>query len=189
MTVAKIDGSLSDDMSPPLQADKDYLLFVDAPKMGGDFAGNPFYFVLHNGGGSNPVEKEKVPLANDMTAMAEVLTVAMGTQSFFVEGDVTLAGTDVDFFSMTVPAGMTKANMICGAQRSGSGLRGLKMSLIGMDGMTVIKTGVETADKDLLFQDLNVTAGEKVYLKVEAGMQDPAVTSTFYRCGVHFRAM
>jgi hypothetical protein len=189
IAVAKIDGSLSEDMSPPLQADKDYLLFVDAPKMGGDFAANPFYFVLHNGGGSNPVEKEKLPLENDTTAMAEVLTAAMGTQSFFVEGDVTIAGTDVDFFSMTVPTGMTKANMICGAQRSGSGLRSFKMSLIGKDGTTVIKTGVEAADADLLFQDLNVTAGDMVYLKVEAAMQDPAVTSTFYRCGVHFRAM
>jgi hypothetical protein len=135
------------------------------------------------------VEKEQVPLANDTANMAEALTVAMGTQSFFVEGDLKLAPADVDFFSMVVPTGMTKANMICGAQRSGSGLRSFKMSLIGKDKTTVIKTGVEAADKDLVLQDMNVTAGDTVYLKVEAGSQAADVTSAFYRCGVHFRAM
>jgi hypothetical protein len=185
--VAQIDGSSSDDLSPPLVSGMPYLLEVDA-KAGGDFMTNPFYFVIHYGGGSNPVEEEiTMMIPNDVALNAQPLMKAMTQDSFFIEGNVVVALADVDYFKMTVPPGNTLASVACGAQRSGSGLRQLKASLLKDDMMqTQLKTGTEAADKDLLLQDVAVTAGDSLLLKVEAAAQDMTVTSSFYRCGIHF---
>lgn len=183
-TVAQIDGSTSDDLSPPLDKGQDYLLVVEA-KAGGDFATNPFYFTLHYGGGSNPVETEP----NDTSLVAGALTQAMGQTSYFIEGNVVVALMDADWFSMTVPAMTNTMSAVCGAQRSGSGLRQFKMGLYKDPMGMPLKSGTETPSMDLILDDTAVTAGDTIYLKVEAATQDANVTSSFYRCGVHFRAM
>lgn len=189
---AEIDaGQELTDLSPPISSDKDYALVLAAN--GTNFGpANPFYFVLHNGGSSNPVEKDDV--VNSVELTPEALTKAQGTQSFFVEGNLTAAPADLDYFSMIVPAGQVKASIACGAQRSGSGLRTFKVSLHKQDPMTKALTalakgsGTETVSADLLVQDIAVTAGDTVVLKLEAGSQDALVTGDFYRCGVHFSA-
>lgn len=189
---ARIDGNLSNEMSPPLEVGKEYLIEMAAPAAGGDFAGNPFYFFLHNGGGSNPVEKELTGggAPNNTHLTAEVLVKAMNTQSYFVEGDLTGAPVDVDYFEVAVPAGMNVVSVACGAKRSGSGLENFKATVLGADGMMSVGTGTEAANMDLFLQNLAVPAGAmKLYLKLEAGSQNAMVTSSFYRCGVHFNMM
>ncbi|HLM72426.1 MAG TPA: hypothetical protein VK459_07040 [Polyangiaceae bacterium] len=171
---------------------KEYLLEMSAPASGGDFAGNPFYFVLHNGGGSNPVEKELQAgmTPNNTTVTAEVLVKAMGQQSYFVEGDITGAPVDIDYFKVAVPAGLNVVSIACGAQRSGSGLNGFKATLLGADGMTMVGTATEAADKDLFIQNAAVPSGAaELFVRLEAAGQNVAVTSSFYRCGIHFNMM
>jgi hypothetical protein len=189
---AQVDGATATEMSPPLTVGKEYLLEMAAPASGGDFAGNPFYFVLHNGGGSNPVEKELQAgmTPNNTTVTAEVLVKAMGQQSYFVEGDITGAPVDIDYFKVAVPAGLNVVSIACGAQRSGSGLSGFKATLLGADGMTMVGTATEAADKDLFIQNAAVPSGAaELFVRLEAAGQNVAVTSSFYRCGIHFNMM
>ncbi|MCK6593462.1 MAG: hypothetical protein L6Q76_38375, partial [Polyangiaceae bacterium] len=114
----------------------------------------------------------------------------MNTQSYFVEGDLTGAPVDVDYFEVAVPAGMNVVSVACGAKRSGSGLENFKATVLGADGMMSVGTGTEAANMDLFLQNLAVPAGAmKLYLKLEAGSQNAMVTSSFYRCGVHFNMM
>jgi hypothetical protein len=189
---AQIDGKLSNEMSPPLQVGKEYLIEMAAPASGGDFAGNPFYFFTHNGGGSNPVEKELGVggMPNNTTLTAEALAKAMNTQSYFVEGDITGAPVDVDYFKVAVPAGTNVISVACGAKRSGSGLNGFKVTIVGSDGMKEIMSATEAADKDLFLNAVAVPAGSTdLFLKLEAAGQNMGVTSSFYRCGFHFNTM
>jgi hypothetical protein len=126
-------------------------------------------------------------------ATAEALTdagasgAALGT--FYIDGDISKAG-DVDYYTITIPTGTKAISAACGAQRSGSGLRGLKLSLFKDDGTTALAasgaTGVETDLKDLSLSSVTVPAAvAKVVVKVEAASQDATVTSTFYRCGFY----
>lgn len=185
-TVAIITGE-SREIAAPLTAGGSYLLNVYAPASGGDFAANPFYFVNHFGGGSNPVEAEANQGSNNVALMAEPLEMAPGQKSYFIDGDLVPALTDVDWFSMAVPAGMSSMSAACVAQRSGSGLRGFTASAIAKDASTILKTGTETTAVDLALDGVPVIAGEKVFLKLQAASQAANVSSTFYRCGVQFR--
>ena len=188
-TVAQVDGQLSFDMAPPLEVGKEYLLQVSAPASGGDFAGNPFYFVLHSGGGSNPVEKELTAgqPPNNTALTAETLVQVMSQPSYFVDGDITAAPADLDYFKVSVPQGLKLVSLVCGSQRSGSGLTGFKATILGPDGTTTVKTGTETAKDELFLPQIPVPNGAtELYVKLEAAGQNPMVTSSFYRCGIHF---
>jgi hypothetical protein len=84
---------------------------------------------------------------------------------------------------------MTTFSVSCGGQRSGSGLRGLKASVLkGSDGTAIAgATATESELNDLLLQNAAVPANETaLVVKIEAASQAATVTSTFYRCGFHF---
>ncbi len=182
--VAKVDVSVGASFDVPVSVGTDYLAFY--ARAASPTGSNDFYFDLPGFSSGNPLEVNEV--ANGSLATPDALTESTSKAgSFYIEGD--LAPADLDHFSVTVPA--TNADTVsvaCGAQRSGSGLRGFTMELLKSDG-TSIASMVEAADKDALIDKSPVPAGEtKLVLKVSATSQAADVTSTFYRCGVHFAA-
>jgi hypothetical protein len=190
--VAEIDASLGKtipELSPPITLGKQYYLFVERPA-GATAGANDFYWFAHYVGGSNPLESTT---AHNTAATAQVLKNEMQSGSlaqYFVDGDISAAGTEADYYSLSLPSGAKSVTVVCGAQRSGSGLRGFKASIFKSDGTTPLaatgSTGTEDAMTDLSLQDVPVgTATGTVIVKVEAASQDPNVTSTFYRCGMY----
>lgn len=192
--VARIDnskgGAMDDgqqDLSPPVTVDKDYFLYVKAAA--GADGTNDFYFTPQLISSSNPIEKND--LTNGLPAMAETLTAAMGDPNrYFFEGDISL-DTDVDYFSAVVPDNLVDKKVLafCGAERSGSGLRGFKMTLSNAaDDKTIGMPATETATKDAAIAAADVGTATKINIKLETTMvKDVTVTSTFYRCVVVFQ--
>jgi hypothetical protein len=189
--VAKIpDGSLATELSPPLTLGKPYLLTV---KRGATMGNNDFYFVTHNAFGSNPLETEKAPGANDTIATAETTKAqdnADGSQTFFIEGDITTPA-DVDFYAIPVKSGLNSISVFCGAEGSGSGLRMTKAEVQGSDGTPVAGgSGVDSFDKGINVKAVKTPAGAtSVAVKISSPSVDPTVTSTFYRCGINVSKM
>jgi len=175
-------------LSPPLELGVDYLLFVAHP---GDTAGaHDFYFINHMGSGSNPVEAEDQ--ANNTAEGAEALELVNqddGSVSFFVDGNIVDAPTDVDHFLFTIPTTVTSPtiNVACAGDSAGSGLRDLKFSIADLTG-TALAGAEQTASEDGKSQIKNVMVPAEtssLLLKLEAGSQAAAVSSDFYRCGIH----
>ncbi|MDI3288064.1 hypothetical protein [Polyangium sp. 15x6] len=168
----------------PCELGTDYLFFMTR-KTGSTAGENDFYFVNHGGTGSNPLEAGP----NDAIDMPEALKATPNgtTTSYFVDGDLDAAPTDIDYYSVDVPAGSATISVACGGQRSGSGLRGLKVSVLGANDMPITGgIGTESETKDLFLQDVNIPAGvTSLKVKIEASSQDAEVASTFYRCGMH----
>lgn len=177
-------GQTPAQIAVPCELGTDYLFFMTR-KAGSTAGENDFYFVNHGGTGSNPLEAGP----NDAVDMPEALKATPNgtTTSYFVDGDLDAAPTDIDYYSVDVPAGSATISVACGGQRSGSGLRGLKVSVLGANNMPITGgIGTESETKDLFLQDVAVPAGvTSLKIKVEAASQDAEVTSTFYRCGIH----
>ncbi len=173
-------------VQPPLVLGQPYVLNVEHPTTSA--GANDFYFLLHGMGWSNPLEQDDI--GNDDPAGAELLSPdANQPLSHYLEGDLDLAklpSPDVDHFKAAVPAGATQVAFACTAQRSGSGLRGFTGEIL--DGATSLVTTVETAGTDVFSGYVAVPASAtELALKLSAQSQDPNVSSSFYRCGFHFR--
>lgn len=105
--------------------------------------------------------------------------------SYYIEGDI-VSLADLDHFSVVVSGGTTKVRVACAAQRHGSGLRDFTFSILKTDG-TQVASHVETAVADASLADVPVPAGAaSLILRASSGAKDAVLTSTFYRCGVHF---
>lgn len=175
----------------PITFGEDYTLHVES---GGDPGTNPFYFVLHYRSGSNPVETadtDPVVMNNNTIDKAELLPTLMsggGFEGGFISGDITVG--DVDYYELeAVPAAGDLVFATCSAQRAGSGLRNLKLTILNGDTMAPIPgaTATETADAtaNLGNDGIDLAGATKVVLKVEA-TQDLMVLGTYYSCGVVF---
>jgi len=171
----------------------DYLFFLERT-MGATKGANDFNMFTHIGGGSNPLEKETdaMPNSNDDFMVAETLATQNnmdGTFSFFVDGDISKAPMDIDVFAIDAKAGANLAtiSVACGAQRSGSGLRDFKATVLDDKGNPVsMAIATESATSSIFIDKRTIPAGAvKLFLQVEAASQDPNVSSTFYRCGIH----
>jgi hypothetical protein len=181
------------DLSVPVQVGHQYYLFVQHAE-GSSTPATDFYFISHFIGNFYYGDAEK-SLDNDTAAAAEVLKTPAGARAgtFFVDGDISAAGTDVDYYTISVPTEAKAASLFCSAQRKGSGLRGATFSLLKKDDTPLGPNNVltEAADKDLYLGDTKavpIPAGTtEILLKVEAASQDPNVTGTYYRCvvGIH----
>lgn len=180
--IAQVDVSLGANLGVPVTVGTDYLVFekrVAAPSGAHDF-----YFDLPGVATGNPVEQSES--ANDLAATAEALTESTG--SYYIEGNLTSI-TDTDHFSVIVPPSEADTiSVACTAQRSGSGLRGFTMAVLNGDGSAVSgATQTETANDDALIDAVATPSGQtKLIVKLTATSQDAAVSSTFYRCGIHF---
>jgi hypothetical protein len=150
---------------------------------GGTAGANDHYVLKALLGEENPLEAETMAGANDTSATAEALTVTdnMGVLRGYILA--TLSPMDVDFFSFDVPAGR-EINVFCGAQSSGSGVRGLQLQLLGSDGTTVVGMGTETATEGAAIEDVAPMAAGTHYVRLSATSQDAMVAGNFVRCGV-----
>lgn len=186
--IASIDLTKGGDIAAPLPLNKPFYIYI--PHAGGKAGANDFYFVNHRVSGGNPVEAKDSE--NNTWAGAEALEATdntTGGTSYFVEGNLTEAKTDKDHFSFAVPMGATHASVICSAQRSGSGLRDLVVTLFGEDGSSTSGLALETATDDALIKDFVIPKGaKKLIMQVKAGSQADGVSSDYYRCGVHLSA-
>lgn len=145
-----------------------------------------FYFFSHFVGSFYYGTLETDDVGNNLPATAEPIATPpnVSTAAFFVDGDIFPAGVDVDWYSLTIPAGSTMANIFCDAQRNGSGLRGAKFGIYD-DKNTKLGEYVEKANADNSLTMVNIPANTaKLLLKVEAASQDPIVNSGFYHCTV-----
>jgi hypothetical protein len=187
--VAEVDASLGGDISPPGNVADTYFLSVE--RKGTTAGARDFYFLMHNGTAyDNTAEVEPNDVygqATSLTAGCKATTV--GT-SCFGQGTLAPGGADtVDHFRFTAEAGQL-VSVACGAQRSGSGLRGLSLKLLdGSDGTDIANTaaGPEADDLDLLLEDASVGSVTDVVLELTATSQAVDVTSNFYRCGIHLQ--
>lgn len=191
VVIASIDNDVSSmedgaqSLAPPLMVDTDYFLHVQSP--GGSDGMNDFYFLRELVSGSNPLEADDV--ANNMAAGAQALSTAMNDPNrYFFEGNISMDG-DVDYYTAVVPGSlmMNQVGVFCGAQRSGSGLRGFKVTVTNAADDAMIGSATEAANADASVQATAVGGATTVRIKVEATMpKDAAVMSDFYRCGVAF---
>jgi hypothetical protein len=186
LDLAVVDATKNLSLDVPLVPDTEYWLFVE--REAGEVGANDFYFVRAYPGWGNPFEVEVAGAAsNDATAAAEPLTFE-DADSAYIEGELTAAPADVDHFVVSVPDGSGHVAVACGAQRNGSGLRGLKASVLKLDGSPLAAGASATEGETTSLYLANVAVGSEAHVVVliEAASQDPAVTSDYYKCGVHF---
>jgi hypothetical protein len=179
--IARIDnGTGQNDLSPPLTAGTDYLLWIEFPQ-GGATGANDFYVIKAFLSGDNPAEGAA---ANDTAATAEALTLMPnGTiRSAFVLATLP-GGTDVDYFSFTTNAGEA-ITIACGAASSGSGLVGLRAEIRDSTDTLVLGADEDPLDGIVVSTPGAVAAGT-YYMRLSATGQDAEVTSDFARCGAH----
>jgi hypothetical protein len=197
--IAQLDGSKgSNQMSVPLEAGTDYLMWVTR-NAGTTVGANDFYnLVNYAWDEDNPREVETTTGANDTAATAEAITLTTSTtnlqmDSGYVLGFIDGAGTDVDYFSFTAEAGDT-VSLGCGALRGGSGLVGATFA-VNDSADTEMQTETETDTEDIYWSDTTygfetmpavaITTAGTYYFVVSAASQNPNVSSNFYRCGIH----
>jgi hypothetical protein len=153
-----------------------------------------FYIIDHHAGPYYFGQAEKEGPAgsgmNDAVAMAETLTVPKGQMGLWaIDGNLS-SPTDVDWFTLAVPAGSKNANLGCRAARDGSGLTGFTAVLykdaMGMN--PLITLGPEGANPT---KELNsatpgpsITGITTMTLKISATGQDAVNQGTFYNCAV-----
>ena len=178
---ARIVGPTRPDVSIPVIAGHDYLINIPYGSAAASGSGD-FYFVDTNVGEGNPLETAEV--TNGLPATPEDLTGAAvtGGMGYFVEGDLALA--DVDNFRVPVLAGAT-VSVACGAQRSGSGVRNLKVTVLKDDTTTQIFSDTESATHDITIQDQAISGTTDLLIKLESGTPSTTVTSRSYRCGIY----
>jgi hypothetical protein len=187
-------GAIS--MSVPVEVSKTYYLFVKHPGGAADPV-KDFYFLKHFIGSFYYGQYEGAVDANGTFATAQPLMPPPMSTNVFVDGEISLAAPepagDADYYAIPLAATAKTVNLFCDAQRSGSGLRGAKFSLLDTMGNALpgASSFTEVADKDLSvggamglpIPAASVTAG-KILLKVTATSQDPTVKGTFYHCSV-----
>lgn len=174
----------------PSLAPGSYLLWLQHPATAA--GANDFYVIKHYIGTENDPEAELDAGTNDTIATAEPLvlmarTDVPTTRNAFIISQLS-AVSDVDVYSFVVEAG-EQAGISCGAETSGSGVRGLHIELQRADGSVVAMADENATDDGALITPSETTAvGEGTFYAVLSKTgQDETVTSHWVRCGI--RAM
>ncbi len=178
------DLSVLNELSPSLAAGS-YLLWINRPA--GTVGANDFYVTKVLRGTENPAELEEA--TNGVLATPEFipLTAPAGTtdiRSGFVLAQ--LPAGDTDYYSIDVLAG-EQVSGACGAETSGSGLRGLSLALLDSTGASLATATETTADSGAVIRATTVTAPGTYIFRLTAASQDATVTGSWARCG--FRAI
>ena len=196
--IAKLDvstqvlqGSESAEISLPVSTGKTYWAYVQHPT--GSAGSADFYFAATLLAYGNPVEAETTPGTNDTIGGAQGLTASSNAPTdFYVEGD--LPDGDVDFFTVAVPTSGLTNNTVgatCGAATSGSGVRGLQVSLLKSDGATALganSSATESATTSAQVAAMAFGTETTIAVKIEATQPaDTSVTGRYYRCAVFFQ--
>jgi hypothetical protein len=173
--------SLVANLTFPVQLGKTYQ-FVINPQSSLDVGSNAFYLFQHLGGaGPDAPLMEAEP--NDTLATADTLAAITnpdGTYTFTVDGDLSPAGTDVDFHKLQLPSGVTSIKGQCMAARIGSGLALLKYGLVDSAGTLMVEQ-TEATNTDYMLSTLTIPAGGFT-LKVSATSQASKTTGSSYIC-------
>jgi len=142
---------------------------------------NGFYFVQHQvGAGADAplVEMEQ----NDTLAMAGSLPALSnpdGTYAFTVDGDLTTAATDIDFFHLALPSGVTTVSGACLSRLLGSGVGSLSYGLVDSSG-TLLRVQTEVGNA---FHKISQTVpAGGLTLKISATIQIAGITGNSYTC-------
>ena len=145
--------------------------------------------MLMGGTGSNPLETNE-EANNDISTPDDLEEVESGENpAFFVAGDV--LADDVDHFLMAIDGidAERKISCSCSSARVGSGVQGLRLSIVDVagDGELVSGTEADDANANCGEDGIDIPEGAtELVLKIEGGGQSEAVTGTHYRCGVNF---
>ncbi|MBI4704711.1 MAG: hypothetical protein HY744_26715 [Deltaproteobacteria bacterium] len=195
LDATKVDVTFGMSLSTPVAFGKSYELKV-SPEAGKDPGSNPFYFVLHYAGGSNPIETDEKGNDDPLNKVEkpELQQSSNGVPVYWFAGDIINGATDLDHYVLSL-SGVDQSLELrggCFAQRIGSGLRKMKFSLLKGKDQSVIKAMTENPDKDEGFvagdePGLPFPTNEKeLIFKVEAGSQDDVVKGTYYSCYLGF---
>ncbi len=175
-TIAAVDQSVGNDSLGPPVNPGEYLMWIAHPATA--VGANDFYVLKPRLFVENPLERGE---PNNTLATAEALAEAVsGTvrQSFIL---ARLSGTDVDYFSFEIR--MNEAvSVACGAESSGSGVRGLSVEL--RDRGDAVLVSDEEGPTGALIQSFVPTSTGTLYLRLSAGTPAADVTSRFVRCGL-----
>src|SRR6185436_10573393 len=169
----------------PVVLGKSYT-FVANAQTSLDVGSNPFYLFQHlSGAGADAPLVETEP--NDTLATADTLAAISqpdGSYAFTVDGDLSPAGSDVDFHKLALPSGVTLTSMKgqCMGRRIGSGLSLLKYELVDSGG-TVLVAQTEFGNDDAMLSTLTIPAGGFT-LRVSATAQASTITGGSYVCRV-----
>ncbi|AUX47291.1 uncharacterized protein SOCE26_088090 [Sorangium cellulosum] len=190
--LAEIDGAGSTHLMAPIELGEEYWLVVR--RGSGAIGDNEFYVITHYANDGPPLEMEQGAGANDTPKTAEPLKTSSTSPDLpidniaRVEGDLVAAPEDIDVFRVEVPPDMGWVSAMCEVRHVGSGLRDFKASLLTEDGDLIapLATSHEEAHEPTRIRQTPLGGARSLLLKVEAGSQDPAVKSAFYRCAVNF---
>lgn len=140
----------------------------------------PFFIYTHNLSGSNPLEQAE--LTNNLIVSPEELFTDADPDSYFIEGD--LGDGDTDHF--LVQAAGTYFAYSCSGERSGSGVRGLTVTVLAADNAMELASFSESADEDLFDFDKETGTETALVFRITKTSQASGVTGNYYRCGFHF---
>jgi hypothetical protein len=184
--VARVADATTLEIGPSLPPGS-YLLWLQHPATAA--GSNDFYVIKHYLVEENAPEAETVAGTNDTIATAEPLTLEPRTdmpttRNAFILTQLTDT-TDVDMFSFVVDAG-EQVGIACGAETSGSGVRGLHIELQSATGTVIAMDDETIVDEGALITPSTTTAvGEGTfYARLSKTGQDAEVTSTWVRCGI-----
>jgi len=174
------DLTMLNEISPSLAAGS-YLLWIDRPA--GTVGSNDFYVSKVFRGAENTPEAAEATNGVLTTPELVTLTVPMGSTGLrngFIIAQ--LGDGDVDHFAIDVLAG-EQAGVSCGAETSGSGVRGLNVALLDSTGTVVAMMNETTAASGAIIPATTVAPG-RYLVRLTKTAQDAAVTSTWVRCGL-----
>ncbi|WP_437738712.1 PPC domain-containing protein [Sorangium sp. So ce1335] len=190
---AKVDPSKGGSIEVPVKAgeEAEYLVFVKRPQ--GEVGANDFYVLLHNRLDISGREAQESTNNDATTPEGDLYSfdIGGGGIAYTVDGEIAEGDApDTDYYALPLPEGADatwKVSAFCGAQRHGSGLRELKVTLLNGDGTELgdgyTHTESEAADLEIVGKDLPATPAEnRLIAMVSAGTPAADVTSRSYDC-------
>ncbi|MGK4004130.1 PPC domain-containing protein [Sorangium sp. So ce1036] len=188
---AKVDPAKGGSISVPVEAGKEYLVFVKRPE--GEVGKNDFYVMIHGRTGSDPLEAEELTNGDvatpedDLVALFNTASgVIYGVEGKLADGEI----ADVDVYAVpldNVEEGWT-ISVACGAQRQGSGIRGLKAEVLNGDGAEIdaaTHSATESETEELFINAAAIPPGaaeNRLLVRVSAAAPAEDVTSRAYSC-------
>ncbi|WP_437304357.1 PPC domain-containing protein [Sorangium sp. So ce388] len=190
---AKVDPSKGGSIEVPVKVGEaaEYLVFVKRSQ--GDVGANDFYILLHNRVAIDGIEAQDLTNNLATTPEGDLYSYELrgGGIGYAVDGQLADGITaDTDHYAIPVPENADetwKVSAFCSAQRHGSGLRELTVTLLNGDGTELgegyTATENETTDLTIAGVDLPASPAEnRLLVKVSAGTPAADVTSRSYDC-------
>ena len=188
-TIAKLDLGVYELRVPVQNQDTGAKYALKIQHNGSSFTTNDWYVLQQTMGGSNPVEVGEAinnTLAGAQLLVKDANSSTSSSANFFIGGDIINNGSDVDYFAMSVPSGMTKVTVSCGSKYMGSGVLDFAVQIFTNSGTDLSGGAQVESGGSINVKNLSIPFGtSKVVLKLAASGQDASVSGTFYECGIY----